>query len=59
VSTSLRAFFEETTVADLLGEIAQRPAMAPANDRPEAGAAALAAPSPALPSRRTSRRRLS
>jgi Rrf2 family protein len=61
VSTSLRAFFEETTIADLLGEIAQRPAMAPANDRPEAGAAAraLATPSPALPSRRTSRRRLS
>lgn len=32
VSTSLQAFFRETTVADLLGDIAVRPAMAPRHD---------------------------
>jgi Rrf2 family protein len=61
VSTALRAFFEETTIADLLGEIAQRPAMAPANDRPavRAFATALTAAPPAPSPRRTSRRRMS
>lgn len=33
VSLSLQEFFRTTTVADLLGEIALRPAMAPAADR--------------------------
>ena len=34
VSNALQAFFRDTTIADLLGEIAERPAMAPDNDRP-------------------------
>lgn len=34
VSNALRSFFRETTVADLLGEIASRPAMAPRHDLP-------------------------
>jgi Rrf2 family iron-sulfur cluster assembly transcriptional regulator len=33
VSNALQAFFRETTIASLLGEIAVRPAMAPRNDR--------------------------
>ena len=33
VSTSLQAFFRDTTIADLLGGIARHPAMAPVNDR--------------------------
>lgn len=36
VSAALRAFFGDTTIADLLGEIASRPAMAPAHDLPVA-----------------------
>lgn len=32
VSNSLQAFFRDTTIADLLGEIADRPSMAPKND---------------------------
>ena len=32
VSSSLQSFFRDTTVADLLGDIARRPAMAPSND---------------------------
>lgn len=34
VSNALQDFFRRTTIADLQGEIAQRPAMAPHNDRP-------------------------
>lgn len=33
VSNALQSFFRDTTIADLLGGIAERPAMAPANDR--------------------------
>lgn len=33
VSNALQSFFRDTTIADLLGGIAERPAMAPSNDR--------------------------
>jgi Rrf2 family protein len=33
VSNGLQSFFRDTTIADLLGGIAERPAMAPSNDR--------------------------
>jgi Rrf2 family protein len=33
VSSALQSFFRDTTIADLLGGITERPAMAPANDR--------------------------
>jgi Rrf2 family protein len=32
VSNSLQSFFRDTTIADLLGDIAQRPSMAPSHD---------------------------
>jgi DNA-binding IscR family transcriptional regulator len=32
VSNSLQSFFRDTTIADLLGDIARRPSMAPSND---------------------------
>ena len=32
VSNALQSFFRDTTIADLLGGIAERPSMAPAND---------------------------
>jgi Rrf2 family protein len=55
VSNALQAFFRDTTIADLLGEIAGRPSMAPSNDR--STLAALIAP-PAAPARtRASTRR--
>jgi Rrf2 family protein len=42
VSNALQAFFRETTIADLLGEIADRPSMAPKNDRSSLAAVATA-----------------
>lgn len=59
VSNALQAFFRETTIADLLGEIAQRPAMAPDNDRPVRDLAQTLAGIPAAGGarRRTSRSR--
>jgi Rrf2 family protein len=45
VSTALQDFFGETTIADLLAEIASRPAMAPGRDR------AVLARSPSRPAR--------
>ncbi len=41
-SRALQSFFRKTTVADLLGEIAVRPAMAPRHDNPPASRAARA-----------------
>ena len=58
VSNALRAFFEQTTIADLLDEIATRPAMAPGRDRVPGtplsvrAAAARAGRTPHRPARR-------
>jgi Rrf2 family protein len=57
VAGALQAFFRDTTVGDLLGEIAVRPAMAPRHDRTRTPA--VAAPAPVrsgAPKRRPSRR---
>ena len=53
VSSSLQSFFRDTTIADLLGDIAQRPSMAPGNDR----AAVAIKRSPTPHGRRTAARR--
>lgn len=50
VSNALQSFFRDTTIADLLGEIAERPSMAPTNDR-----ASPKAPARPLPRGRTSK----
>lgn len=54
VSSSLQSFFNDTTIADLLGDIARRPSMAPTND-----VAAVADPrrGPARGKRTAARRR--
>lgn len=54
VSSALQDFFQRTTVADLQGEIAQRPAMAPQHDR---RGPAVTATSSARRTSRTSRPR--
>jgi Rrf2 family protein len=58
VSNALQAFFRDTTIADLLGDIAGRPSMSPSNDR-AALAASLIAPTaaPARKRRAVPRRR--
>jgi Rrf2 family protein len=58
VSNALQSFFRDTTIADLLGEIAERPSMAPTKDR--ASRTAPVQPLPrGRPSKAPARRRAS
>ena len=59
VSNALQAFFSDTTIADLLGEIAARPSMTPSNDRSTLATLIAPTAAPARKARVATRRRSS